>query len=468
MLKTLAVLCVVAQTVLGAAAVAGPDYVWTNYSVEDGLSDNRVVSLFQSSDGSVWIGTLDGLTQYTDDRLVVYDKGGGEWSRVPVLRLQIYGICEDFDGRIWIQDDSLGCGFVSGGLIIPDSRFRLDWEGYYLSDFAAGIGTGPDGRLWGAFGDGIMWFDPATGLAAKVWDTPRYWQLDFSWHPKYLFIDSQGRVWFCSGWLRVLGPDGRLLREYPDRVGTVAESPDGSIWLGRTDRSQVGIERLEGDEFVSAGPSPPLDVVPCGPISISSGTGEMVTACRHPLTGQLWDRIYTFDGRQWVGYYFPFRGECTMRSLMIDREGLIWVGTGGAFSGNSWYEAEGVWVLRRNPPVLPAFLGVYAEPGRARVGVRQRVLIDVLNSAERTVDVYVALQTPTGSIYFYPGFRPGCTPFLTGLSMPAGTHLENYELFSLTLPDLPEGTYRWFAALTYAGTMDLASNIASCEWEFEK
>jgi hypothetical protein len=56
------------------------------------------------------------------------------------------------------------------------------------------------------------------------------------------------------------------------------------------------------------------------------------------------------------------------------------------------------------------------------------------------------------------------TPFASNLELPAGLDLRDYELFTLTLPDLPEGTYQWHAALTDAGTMNFASNIACCPW----
>jgi len=93
--------------------------------------------------------------------------------------------------------------------------------------------------------------------------------------------------------------------------------------------------------------------------------------------------------------------------------------------------------------------------------------LDLLNSMDRTVDLYVAIETPDGELLFYPGFGTSWSCFLPGLHIEAETAVENYQLFSLTVPDLPAGIYRWFAACTDAGTMDFASNIASCEWQFE-
>ena len=241
---------------------------------------------------------------------------------------------------------------------------------------------------------------------------------------------------------------------------SVAESPDGIIWRG----TAKSIERLEGDEFVDAGPPLlyPSMVRPCGPISISGTTGEMVTAsssCRG---------IFTFDGKGWERYDVPEDGILSrVKDVLIDSKGVIWVGMCGSPSPEDEMPG-GVWVLRRSLPALPMFLGVKTDASQYVPGGVMRVSLDLVGEGEaRTVDLYVALETPSGELLFYPMFGTAMAPFLAGIEIPADTHIEDYELFSLTLPDVPAGTYRWYAACTHAGSMDFASNIASCEWQFE-
>ena len=115
------------------------------------------------------------------------------------------------------------------------------------------------------------------------------------------------------------------------------------------------------------------------------------------------------------------------------------------------------------------FVGIAADGHQFTRGKSIRVGIDLVAEGEaRTVDFYVGLELPSGELLFYPTFGAGMASFMSGVEIPADTHIENYELFSLTLPDLAPGTYRWYAACTHAGTADYASNIASCEWEFVK
>ena len=141
-------------------------------------------------------------------------------------------------------------------------------------------------------------------------------------------------------------------------------------------------------------------------------------------------------------------------------------------TGDVWFASRnaGVGVLRGwfAPSGSPIFLGVATNRAEYTTNDSMRVTSQlVLEGEGETVDFYIALELPSGALLFYPSFWTEMTPFLSGVQIPADTHLENYELFSLRLPDLPAGTYRWFAACTHAGTMEFASNIASCEWEFE-
>jgi len=105
---------------------------------------------------------------------------------------------------------------------------------------------------------------------------------------------------------------------------------------------------------------------------------------------------------------------------------------------------------------------------RYSAGDSMAALIDLGSTGHgQAIDLYLALEPPWGTLLFYPSFGTSMTPFVSNVDIPADTYL-HYEPFSLTLPDLPAGTYRWHAALTHAGTTDFASNIASCEWQFTK
>jgi len=450
---------VLAVTGLSLLVPSGPcvGVVWQNLTQEDGLISNRAHSLSESADGSVWIGTFGvGLNQYIEGELLTWDEGTS-W-----LPDDIMGICEDAQGAIWCLSYHEGCGFLESGMW--HEGFTLDWDGVPGVQLAqGGIACGPDGRLWAGFAEGIKWYDPQTGEGQKVWTSPRYSHIDFWGAPHFLYVTSAGRIWFCSKELDgqdnlyEMDDTGSILRVFPGLWGTVAEAPDGTIWYGdQHDWSNLGIMRLEGDEFVYAGPPEgyPASVVR-GPISISE-TGELVCNGYDP---EAWAVISTFDGESWQPYPCPFKGAISIRGLIIDRHGDIWLANRFA----------GVWVLHRDESAREISLDIATNESSYSCGDLMAVSIDLVSDGDdgRTVDFYVALQMPSGELLFYPSFGTEMTPFVSGVQIPSGTHLENHELFTITLPDLPEGTYRWHAACTRAGTMDFASNIASCEWQFE-
>jgi len=71
---------------------------WTHYDVQDGLADNRILSILQISDGSVWVGTDRGISRFD----------GRTWTThtlPPDLRLLDRGgsLRQSRDGALWIN-----------------------------------------------------------------------------------------------------------------------------------------------------------------------------------------------------------------------------------------------------------------------------------------------------------------------------------------------------------------------------
>jgi len=261
-----------------AIAVSG-ETTWKQYTVDDGLISNKVYSLFEANDGSIWIGTSgNGLNQYVGGEILTWDSGTG-W--VPN---KVYDICDDAMGRIWACSVDYGCVVMENG----------SWEeGFYLKHpymgihAKGGIERAGDDRLWGGFYAGIMWYDPLSGAGEQVWSTPPPGGDGYEDpEPHQLFIDSTGSIWFKSNWQMIkMDQAGSILREYPPgKFGQIVEGPDGAIWLGRWlpnhhSADWFGVDRLDGDEFVSV--SPPLGSFPAEPVGpiCATDNGEVVTGC---------------------------------------------------------------------------------------------------------------------------------------------------------------------------------------------
>ena len=77
------------------------DHLTTQFDiVEDGLSGNTVLCLFQDSRGFLWIGTYSGLNRYDGYKVKVYKYDSDD--KFSISNDGIRGICEDHNGNLWI------------------------------------------------------------------------------------------------------------------------------------------------------------------------------------------------------------------------------------------------------------------------------------------------------------------------------------------------------------------------------
>ncbi|MGL5692818.1 MAG: ligand-binding sensor domain-containing protein, partial [Peptostreptococcaceae bacterium] len=75
-----------------------------NISIEQGLSNENVTSIFQDSKGYMWIGTQDGLNRYDGNKIKIYNCST-EYSNT-LSSTYIVDIEEDCYGNIWIATDN--------------------------------------------------------------------------------------------------------------------------------------------------------------------------------------------------------------------------------------------------------------------------------------------------------------------------------------------------------------------------
>lgn len=85
----------------------------------------------------------------------------------------------------------------------------------------------------------------------------------------------------------------------------------------------------------------------------------------------------------------------------------------------------------------------------------------------KTMDLYVALQTPDGSLLFGPDLTPTFAPCFDDYELPRHADVWPVMLCSKSLKGLPRGAYRWFVAFSDAQSFNLISSIAQIEWELE-
>src|SRR5665648_279396 len=74
----------------------GRDLSYSRLSVEDGLSNNLVQTIYKDSYGFIWFGTLEGLDRYDGVEIRSYS------SRFPETVENVYAIAEDYRKQLWV------------------------------------------------------------------------------------------------------------------------------------------------------------------------------------------------------------------------------------------------------------------------------------------------------------------------------------------------------------------------------
>ena len=75
-------------------------YVFSNYSINNGLSQSVVNCLFQDSKGFIWIGTQNGLNRFNGETFDVFSYSPSDSNSISDN--WIYAIAEDSSGDLWI------------------------------------------------------------------------------------------------------------------------------------------------------------------------------------------------------------------------------------------------------------------------------------------------------------------------------------------------------------------------------
>ncbi|RMF56469.1 MAG: response regulator, partial [Calditrichaeota bacterium] len=340
-------------------------YVFHNYTGDDGLSQLVVLSVFQDSDGYLWVGTEAGLNRFDGRQFEVYTIRHG------LTDDHIYTIAQDSKKRIWLGTNGGlssfdGIKFVNysekDGL--PDRHVRdivvdsmdnvwfgthkglVKWDGkdFHSYDSLQGVPQtlilnltiGPQGRLWIASAQGVF-YQEANHFKRYHFpelNNPRVDQIVF---------DNEGRIWLLTRSYLYAYRDSTLIAKFSGRedfksrmITAVTISRDSSVWVGTED----GVCIIEGAHIQR--------------ITRRNGLPfKIVSTILQDREGIIWiggfGGIAKFSGRAFVNYFSKDGLPCSnVRPIVRDNNGYLWVGTidGLArFDGKSWkqyHEEDGL------------------------------------------------------------------------------------------------------------------------------
>ena len=157
----------------------------TSYTVASGLPSDDVRDVVEDGAGQVWVGTSEGLVQWTDDGFTAVDDRA------------IRDLFLDADGRVWAATNE-----------------GLFWLGDGQLNHSFGVDD-PDVTAMFSDGSGVMWVLTTTGLYRRT-DTRQFVRYDLD--------DEVDIVPSTMGFLA----DSRVLLGTPDR-GLFVIQPDGHI-----------------------------------------------------------------------------------------------------------------------------------------------------------------------------------------------------------------------------------------------
>ncbi len=274
--------------------------------------DNDANVLLTRRDGSLWIGTQQGVLSLKEERLTSLTTKDG------LLSNDITNLYEDQQGNLWIsskgginqyKDGQLTSFTIADGLLSNDVRAITE-------DIA--------GRLWVATGNGVnyrvngVWFGYSTqdGLPAnEVSD---------------IHADAEGSIWVgtdSDGFARLRPARINLLRSHQELVGhrTLAlwQARDGSQWIGLGD--ELGLGHLKDGNLTI--------------YTTQDGLPDnTIIALHEAQDGSLWIGTRLGLGRLREGRFATWkkmnapRGDWLLDdhifSITEDRQGGMWFGTG--------------------------------------------------------------------------------------------------------------------------------------------
>ena len=217
---------------------------WETWGRNEGLTSEGIWSLRRDQDGMLWAGTERGL-----HRLV-----GGRWERWPAQGLP------EFSENMWLEvgdPGTLWVGTFDDGLFAVNTRSGAvtRWGDEHGLERARILGLlrQRDGKLWVATRRGLL---TSQGSGRRMRFEQEQVPGEAERESFFSCIeDRMGRIWapgsaglsvYEHGEWRRFGTSQGLLR---NEIRTVAEGPDGDIWVGYLAPAGLTRLRLEGGKL---------------------------------------------------------------------------------------------------------------------------------------------------------------------------------------------------------------------------
>lgn len=367
-------------------------------NIENGLSQNAGLAIFQDSRGYLWIGSQDGLNRYDGYTFTIFKNDPEDPTSLSYN--SILSIGETSDGALWI-------GTWGGGLNRFDPRTEkftsyrhsADDPGSLSDDTVTSIREDTSGALWVGTLGGLDRFEPQKGGFEHFRNGPNDPETLSSNAVSTIFQDSRGRLWIGTGAVSVEGAGlnlldpatGKIIRYQhnpsnpkslaSNNIAAIYEAPDGALWIATGGFSLPGNGLDQFDPLTGTAQHFVHD-----PTRTDSLSGNDLICLWGDASGVLWigtwanglNRMELSSPGHFAQYrYDPFSSDSLsgdeIWSLFRDHAGTLWVGT--SHSGvNKLPANSGQFNLFRNSPSKPESLaanatGAFAEDAQGNIWI---------------------------------------------------------------------------------------------------
>lgn len=321
----------------------GQQIKFERISIEQGLSQSSVSSIYQDSKGFLWFGTEDGLNKFDGYEFTIYRHDPDDLSSLSDN--SVLSIFEDHEGVLWI-------GTYGRGL----NRFNRYQENFIrfrhnpsdptslAYDSVSAIANDVNGNLWIGTWNGLDRYDSESDQF-----------IHYVYHPDDpgslsnnlvtdIILDRNGILWVgtLGGGLNRYNPETDSFNQYrydlintnrlsSDYVTSISEDQLGNLWIGTADG---GLNKFDQDsgkfnkfrsdvmasDSLSQNEITSVEVDSVGKIWI--GTNGSGIDIFNPESGQFQNMLHDMSD--------PFSlSQDIVTEIFVDRSGILWIGTFG-------------------------------------------------------------------------------------------------------------------------------------------